>query len=171
LRQLFDSLDPSPLDEKDLDRNVEAYVVESAKELSTRGPCTLVVHLDQPPGSTEDEEAVGTAIRGYFARRATLLHRDFRTLIRRGRTSLLIGVAFLSTLVTAAQLVERFFGSGPVARIAYEGLLIAGWVAMWRPIEIFLYDWWPILGERRLYERLSGMKVRMTFEDGHRRPP
>jgi hypothetical protein len=33
---------------------------------------------------------------------------------------------------------------------------------MWRPLEIFLYDWWPILGERRLRERLSRVDVRVV---------
>jgi hypothetical protein len=38
-----------------------------------------------------------------------------------------------------------------------HSLLIGGWVALWRPFEIFLYEWWPILGEARLYDRLSAM--------------
>jgi hypothetical protein len=32
---------------------------------------------------------------------------------------------------------------------------------MWKPFEVFLYDWWPIVGERRLYERLSRIKVQI----------
>jgi len=32
---------------------------------------------------------------------------------------------------------------------------------MWRPLEIFLYDWWPILGQRRVYDRLSRIPVRL----------
>ena len=55
-----------------------------------------------------------------------------------------------------------------------EGLLIVGWVAMWRPLEVFLYDWWPIRAEARLYDRLSAMPVRIeyhaaTAEDAWRR--
>ena len=33
---------------------------------------------------------------------------------------------------------------------------------MWRPLEIFLYDWWPILGEQRVRERLSRVEVRVV---------
>jgi hypothetical protein len=29
-------------------------------------------------------------------------------------------------------------------------------------MEIFLYEWWPILGEARLYDRLSAMDVEVT---------
>jgi hypothetical protein len=43
--------------------------------------------------------------------------------------------------------------------IVSEGLLILGWVAMWRPVEIFLYDWWPELGKRRLFDRIVHMQI------------
>ena len=37
--------------------------------------------------------------------------------------------------------------------------MISGWVALWRPAEIFLHEWWPILAEARLYDRLAVMPV------------
>jgi hypothetical protein len=38
---------------------------------------------------------------------------------------------------------------------------------MWRPIEIFLYDWWPIRAEAALDDRLSVMPVRISYkQDG-----
>jgi len=45
--------------------------------------------------------------------------------------------------------------------VACTSLSIAGWVAMWRPMELFLYGWWPIRGEARLYDRLAVMPVRI----------
>jgi len=45
-------------------------------------------------------------------------------------------------------------------------LLIFGWVANWRPIEIFLYEWWPIVRRRNLYRRLAAAEVDLTpFKD------
>src|SRR5436853_275542 len=80
---------------------------------------------------------------------------------RRGRTSLVIGLAFLSLCVTVANLASKTWGPGGVADIIREGLTVAGWVSMWRPMEVFLYAWWPIVGDRRLYDRLSRMPVRV----------
>jgi hypothetical protein len=37
---------------------------------------------------------------------------------------------------------------------------------MWRPIEIFLYDWWPILGDKKRCARLSRMPVRLIHATG-----
>jgi hypothetical protein len=43
----------------------------------------------------------------------------------------------------------------------------SGWVAMWRPMEIFLYDWWPIRAEATLADRLNVMPVRISYkQDG-----
>ena len=44
-----------------------------------------------------------------------------------------------------------------------ESLTIGGWVSMWRPLEIFLYDWWPIRNEARLSDRLAAMPVRIRY--------
>jgi hypothetical protein len=49
------------------------------------------------------------------------------------------------------------------ARVFGESLHIGGWVAMWTPMEIFLYEWWPLLGERRLYERLGRMRIELAY--------
>jgi hypothetical protein len=34
---------------------------------------------------------------------------------------------------------------------------------MWRPLEIFLYDWWSIRVEARLSDRLAFMPVRIRY--------
>ncbi len=161
LNQLFDGLDPSPFREKDLDGNAEEYIVESVKELPARGPCRLLIHVDRPT-SLSDERVVGDAIRVHFARRSKLLRRDLRRLLRRGLISLGIGVAFLAVFFILAQVLNRLMGDSGLATLFREGLIIVGWVAMWRPLEIFLYDWWPIVGQRRLYDRLSRVGVRIV---------
>jgi hypothetical protein len=79
----------------------------------------------------------------------------------RGRASLLVGTLFLIACILGANLIAQY-GSGTVTDVVRESLIIAGWVAMWRPLDIILYDWWPVLGERRLYERLSEAEVEIT---------
>ena len=139
--------------------------MDSLKELPAGVPCALVIYVDQPQTAPDEEAAVAGAIRAHFARRAAVLRRDLRDLLRRGVVSLAIGLAFLVTLFVLAQLAARIVKSGTLARIVEESLLIAGWVAMWRPLEIFLYDWWPILGELRLRRRLSTTRVRLLHHE------
>jgi len=58
-----------------------------------------------------------------------------------------------------------------VQRILSEGLLIIGWVAMWGPLEVFLYGWWPIAGTCRILERLADLEVEVRPRDGSEHAP
>jgi hypothetical protein len=75
-----------------------------------------------------------------------------------GRLSLLVGGLFLAACLAGSQVL---FGraSGTFLSVARESLTIAGWVAMWRPMEIFLYEWWPLRRRWRVFEKMSRMKV------------
>jgi hypothetical protein len=164
--QLFDTLDPSPFREQDLAPTAEEYIVESVKELHGGAPAELLLHLDAPI-STEEQEALVNAIHVHFARRAHHLRLNLRELLRQGLISLTIGLTFLVAVFIAGQGIVRWLGEGSWATLARESLLIGGWVAMWRPLEIFLYAWWPLLAERRLHERLSLLPVRVTGSPSH----
>jgi hypothetical protein len=50
-------------------------------------------------------------------------------------------------------------GTGNISRFAEESLIILGWVAFWRPIQIVLSDWWPLARRRVLYRRLAAAEV------------
>jgi hypothetical protein len=73
--------------------------------------------------------------------------------------SLVIGLAFLAVAITAGELLAGLVDKESYASIVKESFVIGGWVALWRPLEIFLYDWWPLRAEARLYDRLAVMPV------------
>ena len=159
ISQLFNSMDPSPLENKDLSDDVEEFIVSWSEEYRPDQALTLRIYLQECPAE-DRTELVRNSIHNYFAYRANLNHLAFRRLMRRGRTSLLIGLLFLvACLVTSKLLLGDVEGTW--ARIVRESLTIAGWVAMWRPMEIYLYDWWPLRRKSRLYHKLSQMPVQM----------
>jgi hypothetical protein len=160
--QFFDSLDPTPGPGKDLAPRVEEYLVESLSELRSAAPPLLEIHWDASSRVPGDSAYLEAAIRGHFLRRSRVLQRQLRDLLRRGLMSLVIGLGFLVAVVGAAQVVGRMLDNTAWGPLIRESLLILGWVAMWRPLEIFLYDWWPIMGARRLHERLGRATVRMV---------
>ncbi len=63
-----------------------------------------------------------------------------KQLFRFGRISLVIGLSFLGAALGASQLLEKFLHPGGFVGLLRESLLIGGWAAMWRPIDVFLYD-------------------------------
>jgi hypothetical protein len=162
VEQIFDSLDAYPFYERDLDPDAEEYIVGSLRELPDRKVCSIVVHLEGAGEASDEQRVVESAIHGHFVRRATLTSRELKMVVRRGAISLVIGLAFLSTLLFASQVVADRLGEGAFASALREGLVIGGWVAMWRPLEVFLYDWWPIVGKRRLYALLGRIPVQLV---------
>lgn len=158
--QMLDAIDPSPFGERDLAPSVEAFIVRRAKELPRAAPLGLVIHVDRP---VPEREAVvlRDAIHMHFGERADAARRRLGELLQRGRISLAIGLVFLALVLGASQLIAKWMDPGGVFDVVRESLSIGGWVAMWRPMEILLYDWWPIRFEARLHDRLGAMPVRI----------
>jgi hypothetical protein len=165
LNQLYNAMDPAPFRERDLDPNAEEFIVGWARELREDRPLALVVHLDREPGTEEAATNLKGAVRVFFADRATVTRQRLRLLLRNGRISLVIGLVFLAASVLVGDLLAGALQEGRFAGVVRESLLIGGWVAMWRPLEVFLYDWWPVRREARLFDRLANMPVRMV-QDG-----
>jgi hypothetical protein len=163
LKQLFNAIDPSPFRERDLDPDAEEFITDWAKEASPSANFGLAVHLDRPAGLPNEPAELREAVHEFFRHRAELSRRRLRELLRRSRTSPVIAVCALGVSLAVGNLVGGFF-SDYIAGILQEGLLIGGWVAMWRPMEIFLYDWWPIRAEATLADRLSAMPVRISYK-------
>jgi hypothetical protein len=84
-------------------------------------------------------------------------------LFRRGRTSLLIGLTVLAAAIVLGDFLGTLIKTSRIGEIIRESLTIGGWVSMWRPLEVFLYDWWPIRNEARLSDRLAAMPVRIRY--------
>ena len=162
LKQIFNSLDPTPFRERDLDPRAEEFITGWAREISIDQPLGLLIHVDMKEASGEHIATVKAAVRDYFAERASVTRRQLRLLFRRGRTSLVIGLVFLAASIVSGNIAADMLERTDFADIARESLLIGGWVAMWRPLEVFLYDWWPIRAEARLFDRLSAMTVRIV---------
>jgi hypothetical protein len=163
LRQLFHSNDPSPFRERDLDPAAERFIVDWSRELPATAHLALVVHLERGAGRMDEVSILRDAIREFFGQREVATRRVLRELFRRGRISLAIALAFLASSILVGDWVAGLFAESRLVQVFREGLLIGGWVAMWRPIEVFLYDWWPIRAEARLFSRLSSMPVRIEY--------
>lgn len=162
--QLFNTLDPFPFRERDLDKDAEDFILGWARELSRHQPIEIVIHV--PDTKTQEVSAgqMTEALNRYFDYRAGTLALDLKGLFRVGRLSLLIGLTVLAICLLISRLVVQLIGEGEVARYLTEGLIILGWVANWKPIEIFLYEWWPLAQRRNLYRRLAEAKVEVRSE-------
>ena len=162
LRQLFNAMDPAPFRERDIDPNAETYIVDWAQEVRAGRALGLVVHLARERAAPQAESMLRESVDDYFRRRAVATRARLRRLFRIGRVSLVIGLAFLVVALALGEFLAELLSQESWSWVAKESLVIGGWVALWRPLEIFLYDWWPIRAEARMYDRLGEMDVRLV---------
>lgn len=154
VRQLFNSLDPAPFREKDLDEDAEAYLVGCAEDFAIKTPFKLVFYLPEDEISPTLAVDIRQGVKNYFDYCLWSSRRALKNHMRQGRTRLCVGLCFLFT----CYLLYRTFSQMdqvPFYEIIAEGFIITGWVSMWGPIELLLYDWWPILRQAKLYRKLS----------------
>ena len=158
ISQLFNTMDPSPFHEKDLDRDAEEFILSWAGEFPPRDPVALVVHLAECADEPASRAMIEAAVRHNFADRTRLNQLAFRRLMQEGRRCLVIGLVFLGSCLLVSEPLARQ-PPGTLLSVIRESLNIGGWVAMWRPLEIYLYDWWPLRRLGRIYEKLSHIHV------------
>jgi hypothetical protein len=164
VQQLFNSFDPSPFHNKDLDPEAHEYIVGSVDEYALQKKLKLVIELPAKELENADSRTLQDAIHNYFSYRANEVRRKIRFLMREGRSAMAIGLGFLVVCTSLRQLGVSLVTSAFVGPLS-EGLLILGWVAMWRPIQIFLYDWWPVRHSGRIYAKLAVMRVEVKAFD------
>ena len=158
--ELFNSMDPAPFQHRDLDAEAEEFIESWALEFPQDSHFRIIVHIEKMPPE-DPAPLVAEAIHNHFEYKSVLAKRSLRLLLLEGRTSLLIGIGFLALCLIAADLLSGF-ASNTFLRLLKESLLIGGWVAMWHPLRIFLYGWWPIVRKGRIYRNLGRASVHVT---------
>jgi hypothetical protein len=154
-------MDPTPFHHRNLDMDVEEFLESWALDLPQNCHYSIIVHIEQMP-LEDPAPLVAEAIHNYFEYKSERSKRSLRLLFLEGRVSLLIGVVFLAMCLLSADILATSFANNTFLRLLKESLLIGGWVAMWRPMQIFLYEWWPFVRRGRIYRNLGRATVRVV---------
>lgn len=156
LDQLFDSLDPAPFRDKALDRDAEAWLIESVDEVALKAPIELVVC--GPESLRARMAELTAAVHGHFQLALQTQEWKLRRRMRVGRLALLIGLLVLALTLVARHFLHSIHTSS--ADVIGEGLLIVGWVGLWRPAEMLLFDRLESTADRAVLRRLAQAQVR-----------
>ena len=160
-RQLFDERDPAPFRERDLDDDAARYIISSFRELKDQHDVKVQLYFESLGEFENNPVDIGRALHSFFRYEADMKRKDLGTIFHQGIISLAIGLVFLLLCTWFAYGLEsphpRFWES-----LVHEGLFITGWVSMWKPISIFLHDWWPIADEVRTLSRLAQVEVEVA---------
>ena len=159
LNQLYNSLDPAPFHERDLDNAAADYICEAVKELRTHQNVKFLIQ-SQEELTVMEKDQMRDAIHYYFSYRARTCRGELHRELKIGRTSMLVGLLFMGFYFEVSSLLSNI--PGTFQSVLRKGLLIVGWVAMWKPLDIFLYRWRPILADIRLYEKIANLPIEIS---------
>lgn len=156
--QLFNSFDPAPFHEKELDAEAERYIVDTVNDFPAKTPFRMVIHLPPDLMQTERAKQMIPAIHNHFEYKMLVADQKFRARFRHGRGALFIGLSFLFIALIVRQLVSTI-DNHILAMLFADALLIIGWAAMWEPVTVLLYELWPIHQLKKTFERISKMEI------------
>lgn len=162
INQLFDERDPAPFRDKDLDDDAVNYISTSLQELPKTSKSKLLIFIPKVEYGSFNEENIKQAIHDFFVYEEELNRRIIRKTFEIGIKSLLIGLCFLSSAVIASHMI-KIPNTTMMEHFIKEGLTLLGWVSMWKPVNIFLYEWWPLKEVKSINQKISKIKVNFKY--------
>lgn len=161
--QIFETLDPYPFRDRELSQDAIEYITRHASLMPKKQPIQITVHLPEDAASQAEVQSLDRAISNYFLYSHGVAEHQLRELLRTGRRALLLGLAVLALCLVFGQAVSALTSYGRISHFLEEGAIIVGWVALWHPLNILLYDSWPLREQAKLHRRLSEAKVALRF--------
>ena len=162
--QLFNGRDPAPFRERDIDDDAVEHILSAMQDLPRQADVKIALWITEAipsvPAST-----ITDALQAHFRYEVERFNRRIRDHVVQGQLSLLLGIAVLVVFLTCAELT-RNMTDGHLRQVLREGLIIMGWVAMWRPLDALLYDWWPLVRQRRRCERVLAAEIAVHHAAG-----
>lgn len=151
---------PAPFQERALDRSAESYILACAGRHRPTEPLRLLVHF---PESLRSHAADATdGIHEHLRRTHAQDERKFRRRMRLAGFALAAALGVLAGSFGLRTLLSDVEGRALVQGLG-EGLLILGWVAMWRPVEILLFEHWERHLDHAMLKRLGSIPIEFMF--------
>jgi len=156
--QLFNSFDPAPFHEKELDTAAEHYIIDTVNDFPYKTQFRIVIFLPPEVAESEAAKKISPAIQNHFQYKTLVAERKFRSRLKYGRFALVLGLSFLFFSLLVGQYI-LIVTSSFVSQLIAAALLIAGWAAMWEPVTVLLYELWPIVQMKKTYQKISTMEI------------
>lgn len=144
-----------------LNSDAEEIIIEEAQKASSNNHLHLKIYLRKNDMSRKDEITI--AIHEHFNYRRKKSERQLKKVFRLGWRSLLISIAFFGVLVFLTFVIIELLPEGRLSLTFRELLIILGWVALWRPADLLLYEWRPFKREVDLFRKIEQCKVEIVM--------
>jgi hypothetical protein len=146
-----------------LKADAEEFIVGEAEAFPRNAAINIIVQVDLSGAKYKDE--IATAIHRHFCYRREQAQKKFKRVLQYGWRILFIALASLAVIFSLTQLAYYLMPSNKVVLFIRESFVILGWVVLWRPLELLLYDRYPIKTEINLYYKLERSNVQVIVNE------
>jgi len=157
---LFSRFDPAALSGRSISPDVDSYIVGQLIKFTDESAVSL--HINLPADEASYGHIVQQAFRHHYALSSARCRAELKQHFRDAGFMLLKGVIFALVLIgiahVVAEIAERVYINKIVA-----GLSLIVWVSLWKPIDMLIYEWIPIMDKVKLHDRLDGCEVTCSF--------
>ena len=169
IRDLFVEPDPDPFDPHPQYISGLEYVAQVAlRAADQRKGARLAIYLPPDQVASGLDAKVKQAVERYCDHQIELNRAELAGERWKGFKALQTGIVVL----VIALAVSTFFRNLAILpeflrEVLGEGFLIAGWVSLWFPAEVLLYEWWPNWWQMNTYKTISRMPIEICPEESH----
>ena len=142
-----------------LNDEVEEFIVQEAENLPVKNNITLLIRATGPPAILDDK--IAAMVHAHFAYCRSKTEKQLKDILKLGWRSLFIACIFLIAMFFITRALGSFLPEGGFLTMLSELFIILGWVALWRPADLLLYEWRPFKRKARLYAKLSECDVQV----------
>lgn len=125
---------------------------------------TIILPTEQySPGL---EQVCATALQRACDMHIERINDELRSVRWEGRRTLFVGLLVWAVCLALALLLDTVVGISNYPRVFLsEGLIIVGWVALWYPAEVLLYDWLLHDRDKKVYQRMKEVEIHVECVD------
>ena len=146
-----------------LETDAEEYIVEEAEALPPKAAINIKVHLALSEVKHKDD--IAPAIRRHFRYRKEQSQKEYKGIFKYGWRILFIAMGLLALIFAITEIAFYYMPDNKLVLFIHESFIILSWVALWRPLELLLYEWYPVKTDINLYSRLENSNVQVFLTE------
>jgi hypothetical protein len=144
-----------------LETDAEEYIVEEAESFPPKAAFNIKVYLAASEAKHKDD--IAPAIHRHFCYRKEQSQKEYKRIFKYGWRILFIALGLLAVIFSITEIAFYYMPDNKPVLFIHESFIILSWVALWRPLELLLYEWYPVKTDINLYSRLEHSNVEVII--------
>jgi len=139
-----------------LEQDAADFLLAEVKKCPIWKPMLLMIYLESLPNNIQKQESLLQAkVANFFEAEAKTTRLRTKRLLRRGTISFSISCIMFFVALVIKALLNRYLADVNGVNIVIQACDIISWVILWPPLNLLVFQWWPVAYRWLLLHRIS----------------